>query len=614
MAGQGPSQEFIHTPLSSPRSFRVLELLPSRNFDSTVCCEIREASLDDRVSYEALSYVWGVPTPGYSVSVDTKTLAVTPNCLLALRHLRLRSKQRVLWIDAICIDQRQRSQSTPERNHQVKLMGEIYSKAQTVLVWLGASDPTTARSIRRLKLVGRTKMLSERLNLPSQRLQRRLSKPILHSSNGFTPNKYRAMFTIIRNDWWQRAWTFQEQALARQCVVLHGRRSISMSDLTEAIASASRLPPHNPHRETSDVVEELTRKPLYHRSRYEMLKQQRGTMTSQASHRTAKTVLAGAFFLDSMLPVDQIYALHSLLVACGVPLPEPDYTKTLEVVFEEAVWAWIESQQDLSIIQTAARPNHLENLPSWVPAYHLVDRDLWDNPGRSAFHAFSWSITNYQIGDNPYAGHTEAEHCPKMLRVKGRYIGKVAFRKSKVDIWRQSLPQRGHIFEQYCWYVRDRISALDPHGYNEVLRELFETLAFPLEEEHRPIPHGHDSAFSVFKAWFQGIIEVENSSQEESESQSDRDWYSTARRWTYDLCSERQHHAFCVLDNGMLGRANGWCEVGDEVFLLRGADCPFALRRDGDNYRLVGPTYVHRLYQAQPWRFDGDDVQQVTLV
>lgn len=78
------SQAFVHKPLSSPRPFRVLELLPSRDFDSTVSCEIREASLDDHVKYEALSYVWGAPTPGFAVSVGDKTLAVMPNCLEAL--------------------------------------------------------------------------------------------------------------------------------------------------------------------------------------------------------------------------------------------------------------------------------------------------------------------------------------------------------------------------------------------------------------------------------------------------------------------------------------------------------------------------------------------------
>lgn len=152
------SQAFVHKPLSSPRSFRVLELLPSRDFDSTVSCEIREASLDDHVKYEALSYVWGAPTPGFAVSVGDKTLAVTPNCLEALRHLRPRHRRRALWVDAICIDQRKNDQGTRDRNHQVPLMGKVYSEARMVLVWFGAPGSTTSRAFRRLKLIGKLGM------------------------------------------------------------------------------------------------------------------------------------------------------------------------------------------------------------------------------------------------------------------------------------------------------------------------------------------------------------------------------------------------------------------------------------------------------------------------
>lgn len=175
---QQPSQDFIHAPLSSPRSFRVLNLLPSRDFDGPVFCEIREASLDDCVRYEALSYVWGAPALGHSVFVGNRTLRVTPNCLEALRHLRFRYRRRVLWVDAICIDQRESSQGTKERNHQVEVMGDIYLKARTVLVWLGASYPTTAQSIRRFRLISRIKVVSDMLHLPLSGLQRRLCEPM----------------------------------------------------------------------------------------------------------------------------------------------------------------------------------------------------------------------------------------------------------------------------------------------------------------------------------------------------------------------------------------------------------------------------------------------------
>jgi hypothetical protein len=54
----------------------------------------------------------------------------------ALYYLRDKEAERVLWIDALCIDQN----SEGERNHQVVLMGQIYASAWRVVAWLGSED------------------------------------------------------------------------------------------------------------------------------------------------------------------------------------------------------------------------------------------------------------------------------------------------------------------------------------------------------------------------------------------------------------------------------------------------------------------------------------------
>jgi hypothetical protein len=48
----------------------------------------------------------------------------------------LDNEERVLWVDAVCINQN----DFQERNHQVMQMGQIYSKAERVVVWLGESN------------------------------------------------------------------------------------------------------------------------------------------------------------------------------------------------------------------------------------------------------------------------------------------------------------------------------------------------------------------------------------------------------------------------------------------------------------------------------------------
>lgn len=136
-----PVSEHRHKPLGSSDSIRVLDLLPSPNPVARLRCNLREVSLDDGeiASYEALSYVWGSPEGSQAITCDGQHLLVTPNCHDALRRLRYRSRERTLWIDAICIDQQKGDISTQERLRQVARMGDIYEKASRVVIWLGSS-------------------------------------------------------------------------------------------------------------------------------------------------------------------------------------------------------------------------------------------------------------------------------------------------------------------------------------------------------------------------------------------------------------------------------------------------------------------------------------------
>lgn len=80
-----------------------------------------------------------VRTAGITISRSNELgncLSVTKNCEYALRTLRQKDQERVLWIDAICIDQ----SNIPERGHQVQLMSKIYAQAIRVLAYLGEAS------------------------------------------------------------------------------------------------------------------------------------------------------------------------------------------------------------------------------------------------------------------------------------------------------------------------------------------------------------------------------------------------------------------------------------------------------------------------------------------
>src|SRR6266480_2072943 len=150
--------EYRHRRLTTPRSIRVLTLNPSPVFTAPLEANLAEISLDSIPSltlpYEALSYVWGSPTGDRPLRCNDKLLFVTRNCESALRQLRGAEKARILWVDAICIDQGDGEESVRERNSQVTLMGEVYRKATRTLCWLGEGTEFTGEVIARLGRIG----------------------------------------------------------------------------------------------------------------------------------------------------------------------------------------------------------------------------------------------------------------------------------------------------------------------------------------------------------------------------------------------------------------------------------------------------------------------------
>jgi hypothetical protein len=83
--------------------------------------------------YEALSYTWGTKEKTKQIILNGERFMVTENLHSALHYLRFKNEDRILWIDAICIDQ----SHIAERNHQVGHMASIYRDADRVLFWLG---------------------------------------------------------------------------------------------------------------------------------------------------------------------------------------------------------------------------------------------------------------------------------------------------------------------------------------------------------------------------------------------------------------------------------------------------------------------------------------------
>lgn len=68
--------------------------------------------------------------------MDSCRLSVTVNLYEALLALREQHLPRALWVDAICINQR----DDLEKQEQMRFMADIYGKANRVVVWLGTGE------------------------------------------------------------------------------------------------------------------------------------------------------------------------------------------------------------------------------------------------------------------------------------------------------------------------------------------------------------------------------------------------------------------------------------------------------------------------------------------
>jgi hypothetical protein len=87
--------------------------------------------------YVCLSYCWGDDSDGGHclwIGEEERRIMVRSNLTHALRFLQTVKKSLRIWIDSVCIDQR----DDAEREKQIQAMEEIYKRAEFVIAHLGA--------------------------------------------------------------------------------------------------------------------------------------------------------------------------------------------------------------------------------------------------------------------------------------------------------------------------------------------------------------------------------------------------------------------------------------------------------------------------------------------
>ena len=120
-AGYSKHLFYQYQPLPCEGCIRLLWLFSGED-ERPVSCRLLSVPLEDAPPYEALSYVWSDPTNTIEIICGQRRLSITVNSRDALRRFCYMNECRVLWADAICIDQ----QNIEKRGKQVQLIGIIY--------------------------------------------------------------------------------------------------------------------------------------------------------------------------------------------------------------------------------------------------------------------------------------------------------------------------------------------------------------------------------------------------------------------------------------------------------------------------------------------------------
>ncbi|KAH7235451.1 hypothetical protein BKA59DRAFT_444431 [Fusarium tricinctum] len=194
---------YQYTQLPAGR-IRILRLQPHQDKQSAIQCQLSDLELRDSEGlclYEALSYVWGSPNKPHSIEIEGCSLSVGANLYAALLRLRHTSLERILWVDAICIDQT----NITEKEQQIQLMAEIYAKARSVIIWLGeATAAGSEEALEEIRVAAANASNGVEISMPEE-------EPILE---------------ILKLPWFKRVWVLQEVAAARHVLVKFGRVEI----------------------------------------------------------------------------------------------------------------------------------------------------------------------------------------------------------------------------------------------------------------------------------------------------------------------------------------------------------------------------------------------------
>jgi len=400
-----------YSPLADPaRQIRLIctKSTPPDVGGASTDCFLTTVDLATAPPFHALSYMWGDPKTTFEVEINGFSINATRNLHDALMAVWSRSDVEYLWIDALCINQA----SLDEKCYQVPLMGQIYSRAESVLVWIG---PAANESGRAMALFRRWGEAIERalhhfggrtFSKESMKLVRRdIGEPL------FDELAFQAAGTFFSRDYWRRMWIMQEIVLARQAVVLCGNDEVDLDHLRLSVAvwdglgllkvedlidAETQLKLNLAYAEGANLASIQTILKL-------RLERRRAADAGQPLGHSALNLVCLARPSTATDPRDKIFAVYGLLDdSQGYPV-KPDYSSPAEDIYRRFAVQQMTGSGRLDILRFAGLLTFKKTasklvLPSWVPDFSTEPLAMnLITVGDDAYHADRGATPHWRL-------------------------------------------------------------------------------------------------------------------------------------------------------------------------------------------------------------------------
>jgi hypothetical protein len=553
--------------------------------------------------YLALSYTWGDLTSTCTVYVNGGIMTVTENLEAALKAFRSQPYIRAgwkIWIDALCINQK----DPVERATQVKRMGEVYRKAWTPVVWLGATSVDSDQAIELIH------DLAKDHDVPDQVIK--LNRILKRNSKAFGEGSWQALHDFALRRYWTRTWIVQEASLGRANMpVLCGDQTLRWTDIHHAFRFLGR---------TDEILNKYMKAELAEVGRPVNLAIHRAIGVVSKIGRYQQEIEAGSrsFDLSRVMsfsrqvsatdPRDKVYGLLALMDPEMVRRIHPDYTASVEEVYVDFAKLTIDVSQTLENLRHIAPADSLP-LPSWVPDWTSEQQlcSLGDIPHRACGNTLA------QVS---YSMHG-------VLSCRGFIVDTL---DGMGCVWRDTYSNG--------WppsTVRQPSSSQNPYGELDRVREaIWRTMVANRNVYAKTLQEDYSSLLAV-PAIFEARGRLGNEDLEDIAAsellsycvrffQGNADFMVAGDRLSSYFISEPSfaqlnsstlrnalaardkinlYRRLLTTSQGLLGIGSQTVLPGDLVCILFGCSMPIVLRGVDGGFQVIGECYVHGLMDGE---------------